>query len=423
MSSEELAWAGQRSWGGPIPGSVTGQGGPTAACNIALHSTTFSCAADHFWRGIVAQASLRVGRQDPKPAPPQQANDKQWRDRQERRFARQGGCGRQNRREGGRQGRPAPADILGEARGPPAADDGGTAAGRPVAAQPLPSPSTCVQPSGGPSSFDELLRGTAPTSREGRLAGAREESRQGAPRPRGTPEARTPPFPPCLRQPSLPSQRWTLEGTGRSGWASLGSHGNSRSRGTHSHSGAGTRPARPRPPPPWRCAGAGASGAGRGCSSSCAPGVAEEEPPLRALPSPRPGRTLAAPATFGRRCREMTGCAAPLRPHPALSLAQPGPSRRAEGPGFAALSLPGVPAAVPFQLNSSAEQTVVTHLKCQPQVEAGCPKTLATSSRILHRRITPWKFPSPPYVLLLLCLFLVQGSEHWQCEPPCVHFN
>lgn len=74
----------------------------------------------------------------------------------------------------GRAAPPRPADILGEARGPPAADDGGTAAGRPVAARPLPSPSTHLQRSGGPSSFDELPRGTAPTPREARLPGAGE---------------------------------------------------------------------------------------------------------------------------------------------------------------------------------------------------------------------------------------------------------
>lgn len=283
------------------------------------------------------------------------------------------------------EGRAAPAppaaDILGEARGSPAADDGGTAVGRPVAAQPLPSPSTYVQHSREPSGFDELLRGTAPTSREARLAGAREESRQGAARPRGSPEARTPLFPSCLRRPSLPSQRWTLEDTGSSGWASLGGHGNSRTPGTHSHSGAGTRPARPRPPPPWRCAGPGLAGAGRGCSSSCRTGCGgggvappRSLPPALSPPRPHPGRPRHLRPPLGRN--EELRSSPPAGPSPQSSSARP-VDLKDPSPG---LSLPGVPAAVPFQRNSSGDQTMVTHLKCQPQAEVGCPKTIATSS-------------------------------------------
>lgn len=111
------------------------------------------------------------------------------------------------------EGRAAPAppaaDILGEARGPPAADDGGRAVRRPVTAFAQRSPPALrktVELRGAPAR-------TAPTPREARLAGAREESRWGAPRPPGSPGAPTPRLPPCLRGPSLPSQHWTLEGT------------------------------------------------------------------------------------------------------------------------------------------------------------------------------------------------------------------
>lgn len=72
-------------------------------------------------------------------------------------------------------------------------------------------------------------------------------------------------------------------------------------------------------------------------------------------------------------------------------------------------------AAVPFHLNSAAHQTVVTHLKCQPQVEAGCLKTITPSSTATGESC-PESFLPLSTILMLLCLFLVQGSEQRQCH-------
>lgn len=183
----------------------------------------FSSAVDHFWRSIVAQASPRVGRQD--PPSPQQAHDKAvaGQGKSDGSGVSPGKWGVVAEIGGKAEGRAAPAppaaDILGEARGSPAADDGGTAAGRPVAAHPLPSPSTPLQHSGGPPSFDELPLGVQRPSRgrrsspgPARRAGGARRARGAVPEPgpRGCPHA-------CGDQASPPSAgRWKAR-TARAG--------------------------------------------------------------------------------------------------------------------------------------------------------------------------------------------------------------